>query len=176
MDRELTDEIDCRPLGAAGERVHGRVPAARLARITAEYRIVEAARVTLSVARDEPGRWLVEGEVAVDLEGRCQRCLEWMPVPVATHVAVTAIAEPSRRRDDSEDCVDAPGGKLALVALIEDEILLAVPMMLAHTQTDCGAAAGSAPVDDSRDGEGEGGAVDRRTPFAGLADLLKQKR
>lgn len=166
MDRELPDVFDCRPVGHTGERVDGRLAAERMLRVAAAFRTVDAAQVKLLLVRDVPGRWLVEGSITVALEGRCQRCLEWMPVPVAAQVAVTVIANPGLRRDDNEDCVDAPGGKLALVELIEDEILLAIPMMLAHEQTDCGA-----PVDSVDDG-----APDRRTPFAGLAALLEQKQ
>lgn len=167
MDRELPEDVDCRPVGGAGERIAGTIAGHRLTRVGAAFREPGAAQVDLTVFRDAPGRWLVDGRIAIELTGRCQRCLEWMPVPLQARVTVSALASPDLKRDEDEDFIEAPGGKLALVDLVEDEILLAVPMMLVHEQTDCQPALDAGSNDDAGDDE-------RRTPFAGLADLLRQ--
>ena len=59
-----------------------------------------------------------------------------------------------------DDHVLAPAGRLAVHALIEDELILACPMIPRHADNVCGAAAGS-------DAPGE-----RHKPFAALGELL----
>jgi uncharacterized protein len=166
MDDELPDEVDCRRMTGAMQTIKGLVSAARMSRVGAEYRLNSAARVDLSLERYEAGRWGLEGNVRIDLEACCQRCLEWMPLPIHAEVAVTVFADVGLKKQLGEDYIEAPGGKLALRDLVEDEILLACPPFIKHDQSTCGLESAGEITD----------SIERVPPFAGLAELIKKGR
>jgi uncharacterized protein len=163
MAAELPDEVDCGALADAGASLSGTVSAGRMRRLAAAYAVDGPARVALRFARDRDGRPWLEGEIEVALAASCQRCLEAVPIAIRTALRAVAI-EDEREAVDGDDYVVAPAGRLALAAPIEDEIMLACPMIVAHDDVACRPPevaddAGPAPVP---------------KPFAGLAALLKR--
>jgi len=122
---------------------------------------VTSAAVTLSFSFISGRQVLVKGRVEVTFTAQCQRCLE----PVAIKLASDFEFEPEGELDgvserqprNAEDT-----GELWLnpVALVEDEILLAAPMIPKHTPGNC-------ELQDTNAAEGA------RKPFAQLAALRK---
>ena len=126
-------------------------------------------------------RFRREGGFAVaDLEVRgkvhliCQRCLGPMlqSVDGEAHIAlVTADVEAERVPPELEP-VRAPEGRIRLRDLVDEEVLLALPIVPLHDSSDeCGQqlpSAGSAREVDAAD---EGGV---QRPFADLGKLLKR--
>ena len=98
------------------------------------------------------------------LAAQCQRCLEWMSLELC--IKVCALAMPSADDDFAyeQSLIAAPEGQLKLADLVEDEILLACPMIPVHGERSCDSPAGSGPQPD-----------ERYKPFAGLADLIKKQ-
>jgi uncharacterized protein len=137
----------------------------RLRRISTPYRIAGSADVALRCRETERGV-LIEGSISAALEAQCQRCLAWMPLPITAAVDVIGVARLVEQAEDDEDeYVLLEDGRLDLVRLVEEELLLNCPMIPAHAVSECGAAAGT-----------KGTAPDRRKrPFAGLKDLLAGK-
>jgi len=92
----------------------------------------------------------------------CQRCLGELAFPLSIHVSLpllTADALAELAEDDEfEDAIEA-SQQLDVVALIEDEILLALPFAPKHVNEDCHSALSSLKQSAS--------------PFAALA-ILKQ--
>lgn len=163
MAAELPDAIDLKPLADSGETVSGVVGATRLGRVSGEFRMAGEARASLGLSRDAEGRIRLVGTIEAALEARCQRCLEWMPLALKSRVDVLALGEGAAAPLD-EDTVSAPGGRLALREFVEDEILLGCPMIPAHDTPACHA---------ERD---ETESEDRHRPFAGLGEMIKQRR
>jgi uncharacterized protein len=165
MATELPDEVDCRQLADEAGTISGSIAATRLTRIGGEFRLAGNARARLDFRRDEDRQVAVAGEIEAPIEARCQRCLEWMPLELC--IDVRALAMPSGEEDFAfeQNVVAARGGQLKLTELVEDEILLACPMIPAHDERACSAPAGSAPA----------ASDERRNPFAGLADLIKKQ-
>jgi len=87
----------------------------------------------------------------------CQRCLEAVVVPVTVRSELE-LAESQEAIDVTDDDVDRvlAGRSMAVAALVEDEVILALPMVPKHAQ--CPARA-----DDSNRA--------RESPFAALAAL-----
>lgn len=101
----------------------------------------------------------VDGKVVV----RCQRCLHEMAVPlhVASRLRLVVPGVPwpeDDLEDDSADAIEADR-ELALLPLIEDEILLALPLAPRHERCEP-----PVPLRDEQE----------PSPFAALAKLKKQ--
>lgn len=110
-------------------------------------------------------------EVHGQLSLVCQRCLGPVAWPVDIDVSLTAVADDAAAGDLSSPfdsiVLDAEGA-LALRAVVEDEILSALPLAPLHASAEqCVRPAGEVSADDSP-------RVAQRVnrPFAGLADLL----
>jgi uncharacterized protein len=114
--------------------------------------------------------WKLVGEMGVDrksrlhltasgsLRLRCQRCLEgfdW-PLDLSSSLLLVPVGQPipdEEMEDDEQDVIEAVAD-MDVVALIEDEILLALPIAPRH--------------DDCKVPRPEGGS-ERKSPFAVLA-------
>jgi len=111
--------------------------------------------------RGKPGlRLAVDGTVRLE----CQRCLEGLDLPLRFEVQLELVSsEAEIMAADDEDDVDRilTGREMDVAALIEDEVLLALPMVPKHEH--CKAAAAL-----------EGNA--RPSLFEGLAVLKKLSR
>ena len=102
---------------------------------------------------------------------QCQRCLQPYEQALAGVSRLAFVEEGSDEPGtESEDLEAYPvkAGWLDLAELVEEEALLAVPLVARHEQDDHGCSGG-------RDEEGDVQAEEepRQRPFAGLKDLLK---
>ena len=163
MATELPDEFDCRQLPATGAQLSGAIAAARLRRIELPYRVDGPVRVRLTVQARAGGGFAVSGELAVPLAAQCQRCLEWMVLPLQLPVAVVAVTAAQAAQLEDADWVALVDEKLQVSELVEDEVLLGCPLAPRHDTATCGPGAASATV------------TERKQPFARLADLLGRR-
>lgn len=106
------------------------------------------------------------GSVRSDLVLQCQYCLERLTWPVRSEVGlgvVASLAEAERLPADFEPLMLEPGGQeIALIDLVQDEILLSLPAVARHEQ--CATSSRIAP-------KAEPGKTPH--PFAALAELLR---
>ena len=152
----------------AAEQCSGQLMLAALPRL--QDRLSGNAGMVSYVVRgrqDERGRPQLELKIAAGLHLRCDRCLKPMEYPLTLNSRVL-LSRPGDAPQDGDD-PDEPewieaGQDLDLMDLIEDEILLGLPLAVRHEQENCGAG-------DS--GAGRSGAKD--TPFAKLATLLEPR-
>ena len=175
--------LDLRTWAQAGEPLSGETPLAALERLAveaaadgapavrwnarAEYR--QPAVLTGVARADAPVLWLHLGAQAV-LPLRCQRCLGPVATPLAVDrwfrfVADEATAE--AEDDEAEEDVLVFSPAFDLMALLEDELIMALPLVPMHET--CPVAvpmqAGDAEVPVS---------AERPNPFAALAQLKKK--
>ena len=108
-------------------------------------------------------------DVEADVVLTCQRCLGPMRRSLASESQLVFAEEGAAELPDGFEAVGVDPRKLDLAALVEDELLLAVPIIPQH---DAGEAC---QLPDAAAGEDEEGAAaaEMRRPFAGLKDLLK---
>ena len=160
--------------------------AAQRTRLECDYPLGGFARLRDSLARPE-------GQVAVDfrfhqsgtypaLEGAvrarawlvCQRCLKAFEAALESPVRVAFVGRDAEagRVPDAYDAVTAPGGRLALEEFVEDELMLALPLVPMHaTPAECAVLLAADDVEGEADAPA---AVPRQRPFAELRDLLKR--
>ena len=88
------------------------------------------------------GGWLtVELEYRATLELTCQRCLEGFAYPVSVRVEL-ALMESEASKGVPESCEPfvLENGRLRPVDLVEDELIMALPLVPRHAErNDCGA-------------------------------------
>lgn len=126
------------------------------------------AEASLSCRRDEQHRYLVDISTHMTVAMQCQRCLMPCDVDLRTTAILCLLWS-----DDSISELPASydplisGDATDLHALVEEELLLALPAVPMHSRGDCHHA-----------GNEFGSAVEdvvpqRENPFAGLGELLK---
>lgn len=116
---------------------------------------------------------IVTGQLRARLEATCQRCLE--PFEMTLEVAVDVEVETSRAAPESKagsdrsvpDRADADAVP-SLDALIEEELILAIPFLPRHPGDFCPQAPGA------REAEPEDS--DMQRPFAGLQEAMERAR
>jgi len=121
-----------------------------------------SVRMQLSFARDEGNTLILRSALSTKAQLRCQRCLE--PVTQDVHSQCNYALLPSGK---DESTVSAQyellefSESLALAELIEDELLLALPLVAAHKEGECQMPSWSNPQE----------AASKPNPFSVLAQL-----
>lgn len=103
-------------------------------------------------------------QAALSLPQTCQRCLEAMPVAVQVDRRFRFVADEATALAEDDDCEEdllAMSGEFNAFELLEDELLLAMPLIISHA--DCQPPASTALIDDLPH------------PFAALAGLKTPK-
>src|SRR5262245_50113490 len=144
------------PLAGFGRLRDRLADPAGAARVRAEFRLA--------------GRWpAMVLEVRADVVLTCQRCLGPLRRKLASESKLVFADEGSAELLEGYEAAGGDPEALDLAALVEDELLLALPIIPQH-------AAGEACALPSAAAEGGEAAVEAgamRRPFAGLKDLLK---
>lgn len=149
------------PLAFAGKHAStsGDLPISQLTRLAAELASDGGSvSVTVRGVSDEAGRPMLELTLGCRLSLTCQRCLEPMDFAlsrVARFRLVMSQSElPDIESEDPEvDCIVADK-RTDLRPLIEDEILLCLPISAMHEEADCAAAVGGQTAAPSAGGPG----------------------
>ncbi|MGE0558256.1 MAG: DUF177 domain-containing protein [Burkholderiales bacterium] len=153
---------------AAG-RQGGEIAIAQLPRL-ADRLTDDRGAVSFAVrgTHDRQQRPMLELDVSGELRLRCDRCLAPMDYRLALQSQVL-LAQPGAVPQDDDDpetpeWIEA-GRDLDLAELVEDEILLGLPLSVRHDQEHCGRGKGGADRISGTD-----------SPFSRLATLLKPER
>lgn len=157
----------------------GEVPLASMPRLQDRIEAASAgsmmARARLSFGK-EHGANVARIRVAAEVPLRCERCMDLMSWPVRTE-ATLALAADLSAADAAPaglEPVLAEQGRVVLRDLVEEELLLALPLVARHEDAaQCAAGAGAGKFDSAT----ENAVADEVTqkPFAQLKDLLKQR-
>ena len=128
--------------------------------------------VNLKFARDDKGRCVVEGPVAVTLTLECQRCLEPVQRDVRLSVSLCLVGSDAQAAALTEEVEAFVLGddEVSIVELIEDDVLLALPSQVCEDYDECPnrpalsyPADGMPALDET--------ALKRPNPFGVLAEL-----
>lgn len=95
----------------------------------------------LQFGKDEQGINFIEGEFSVNLEILCQRCMEPMSLPINHSVKVAVVFDQTESENipDHYEPLLLNDKHLALETLLEEEILLALPISPLHDPDMCSA-------------------------------------
>jgi uncharacterized protein len=178
MSEPLPELLDLRRAVEAGAQYEGALPLAGMPRLLPMLMdAVGSARYRVRFAKDHRGLDAVEGEVDATLRVRCERCTGVLTLPVSTRFAVAVVQgldEAAALPDDYEPLlVEVP--QVRARDLIEDELILAVPIIPRHAEGECSPPA-VAPGVLAPEGDEDAAEAPARNPFAVLARLKDAKQ
>jgi uncharacterized protein len=148
------------------------IPLSRLSRVQAQ---IAGARGTVRGAahfRREAGFRVAELEMEGDAELICQRCLQPMmwPLEGESRVAIVAAESEADRVPQDFETVHAPDDRIRVSDLVEEELLLTLPLVPLHADpSECVAQEEvPAPVEEAAP------VPETQRPFERLGELLKR--
>jgi len=96
--------------------------------------------VTLEICHRDDGLVVVEGRLDGQVRVACQRCLEPVQIPVERDIRLAlAGSETGARAADGFESWSLEDGPMTIRALLEDELLLALPLVPVHEDPEaCG--------------------------------------
>ncbi len=172
MSNHLLEHIEPFVMAAKGRTLAGSVPLSSLDRL--EQSLVEAkgtVEVSLQFSRDEAGQPCVQGHAEATLRLQCQRCMQPMDWPVRLDFSLGIVtsqgaAEQLTGEYDPLLVGDEP---ISVASIVEDELILALPLVAMHEKDACPAQA----VLQGLKAEAQT-STKRENPFAVLAQLKKE--
>lgn len=177
---ESIDRLDVRALARAGDLLVGEVSLGQCERLLSEMADVgEALPMIHWRAQGEwrerlggAGQCWLHVSAQLELPLQCQRCLGSVTLPLEfdrsfRFVADEATAE--REDEDAEEDLLVMSPQFNLLALIEDELLMALPLVPRH-EPDCPV---SIPLT-AQDEDFDAATAQRPHPFASLAHLKRK--
>ena len=166
----LPKRIDVKRLALSGRVLEGNIdyqPAGRLASLILACEGDIAA--SLHFTRRGTGEPQISGQVQATVSMTCQRCLKPVSIDLQCRLALTLVASEAAalQLPDTVDSLLSPDDYVDLPELIEDELILALPIVPRHA--DC-----KMPVQPEHQIAPQAGRQDeekRSNPFAVLKDL-----
>jgi len=168
MSDQLPETIKPQSLVDTGGHIGGFTSLARMDRLAAllENR-TGAVETQLDFGKDSQGIRFVHGSIKTELPLICQRCLEVMRYPVDLRLSlalVTSVEQADRLPEGYEPLV-LDSATLSLTTLVEDELLLTLPIVAMHPESECSVRT---PVSSEVN---TGKVTEKPHPFAALAQL-----
>jgi uncharacterized protein len=165
MSAGLQRRIDPWTLARQGGQLQGEIGLEGMARLLELLAGWEGCcHLALSGSLDDEGQAHLTGRLHAVVGMVCQRCLEQLPVAIDTALDFTLVADEATAAaltSRAETLVTEPGALLDLWALVEDELILGLPLVARHAdQSNC------APQERCF------GSVLAASPFAALHELV----
>ena len=155
----IPDRLDAARLFARFGRIDAVIPVARLQRLIPYLAGADGqAEVNLQFGLDAEGRKLLTGSIVANLVLACQRCLQPMQLPVNSELSLLVFSDRKELEqqmslqtqenleqdvlvlDEMQGPADVVGQELDLMALIEDELILSLPLAPMHEDENCSQA------------------------------------
>ena len=136
----LPVSIDALKFCQQGVQVSGFLPLARLQRLSQQLYVAEGeVRAELSFGLDQQSRKTVSGHLEAVLPLVCQRCLERIDISVATELSLALVwnDDQAAQLPRTLDPVVMDGEDLDLLEIVEEELLLALPLVAIHDEGVC---------------------------------------
>jgi len=105
----------------------------------------EAGRLDRKIAvkfefvRNEYEIPMIVGQLQTSLELECQRCLQALEIPMKLDFRLMIDASDELLRDSSIDTLYSEDGLIDVFEVVEDELILAIPLVALHENSDCNA-------------------------------------
>ncbi|HVS75867.1 MAG TPA: YceD family protein [Steroidobacteraceae bacterium] len=172
MSPPWSQPLDVDRLARGEAEVDLDVPLAELPRLKARVPGIGGSVRGAARFGQQSGFAVVDLSLTGSARLQCQRCMQPMTVPIesTTHVALISSEADAAEVPEELEPVLAREGRISAGELVEEELLLALPIVPLHEQLRECAVPASAPLLAEEAPEH----VTQR-PFAGLAELLRHK-
>jgi len=163
---QLLDALRLAPESAVVERSYPLAGFVRLAELLATTEGVARVRLAFADVGGVPTGVL---ELRAEAVLNCQRCLGQLRRTVESTSRLAFVPSEDAPVPADHEAIAGDPERVDLAMLVEDELLLSLPLVPAHrADEDCRAA-----IPDAADEGKEARLPEKRRPFAGLKDLLK---
>ncbi len=171
LEHTLPRLVDARKLVTVEAHFQRKVAASDLLRLSECSDAIDDVEVDIGFGRDEQGRPFLSGSLNASISIQCQRCLEPMLFSISKDVYLVLVWDEAQAKALPRDIEPWIVGEeeVNLVEIIEEEILLALPVVARH-EHDCLDL--SLIGQDPEPEEGE----KKHNPFSVLADLTIKKQ
>lgn len=170
MLSRLPERIEPLRLADAGRRFEGSIDLAGLARLVPLLVTDEGQlQVSLEFDRDEAGIRYLAGQVRGRLRLICQRCMQPLDFEVDNRFRLGLVhgEEDGQRLPPSYEPLIVASEPMPTAQIVEDEVLLALPIVVMHQEPHpCAAPKQVEPLPEG---------MQRENPFAVLAQLKRDK-
>ncbi|HUE94926.1 YceD family protein [Pseudomonas sp.] len=166
----IPPHVDPRKLADRGATLEGDLLLADLPRLCEPLADNQGVvRAKFFFERDERNAVVIHSELVVEVKMVCQRCLDLVVLPIHSECDYAVVKEGANTQSVPQgyDVLELGEDPLDLLALVEEELLLALPIVPAHDPKDCQQPAG---LDEPEPSEDE---VTRSNPFNVLAQLKR---
>ncbi|WP_137817848.1 MULTISPECIES: YceD family protein [unclassified Pseudomonas] len=170
LNGPIPPHVDPRKLADRGATLEGELPLAELQRLCDPLADnVGVVRAKFFFERDERKAVVIHSSIDVEVKMVCQRCLELVALPIHSECSYAVVKEGANTQSVPQgyDVLELGEDPLDLLALVEEELLLALPIVPAHDPEDCQQPAGLEEPEPSED------EVSRSNPFSVLAQLKR---
>jgi uncharacterized protein len=136
----LTATLDVRKAAAREVSVDGVLALSKMVRLQGVLASTEGhVEAQIAFSKDEENRYIATVTVRADVEVRCQRCLESMPhrVESENRLAIVGDDERARQLPSRLEAWVVESDQGDLWGLVEDELILAIPIINLHESEDC---------------------------------------
>ncbi len=137
-----------------------------LADVTASDVANESVALALRLAGQENGHPELQGQASVTLPMVCQRCLEPMRFELVATVKAAFLQDEGESVAEGFDAWLVPEAGVVLRDVIEEALLMALPLAPKHADADCEVRVDPVAVEKSSE---------KRSPFAGLRKMLDEQ-
>lgn len=172
--QQLPAQIAPFRLARQGQILSGKLELAKMKRLAEALSENEGeVGVELHFGVDEQGTCYARGHLNTRVKMICQRCMQPVTLPIDSEVALGFVSSDDQARNlgpEYEPCM-VGNDPLALAELVEDELILALPIVALHEESSC------APILEQLQHEAEASdqTQDKPNPFAVLSELKGKK-
>ncbi len=174
FSERLPVHIDPIRMAETRRLLQGSVALSEMARLAESLRDTEGeVEVSLEFGIDNEGIRFMRGRIQAEVSLECQRCLETMRYPIDSEFSLGIVPDAGEAEALPSHYEPLLVGTepLFLRDIIEDELLLALPIVAMHPPEECSVRISSnQQVDETHT---DTGATDKENPFSVLADLKK---
>lgn len=134
MSRYVPELLQLSAYRGRTETLTGQLSTSRMARLRDVGWVADEAELTLTLSAENRGDIGLSGNVSSAIQLTCQRCLEAVDVPLqsAFDFVVMDAADARPGDEESAEIIVVDDGMLRLGPLIEDELLLSLPVVARH--------------------------------------------
>jgi len=153
-----------------GRHLEGSIPLSKMSRIAEQATELRGdVSVSIDCSMGEDRVRALRGHIKAIVPMQCQRCMDEVEIPVDSHFALGVVDSEvfaEKLPEEYEPLMIEEDEKLFLQELIEDELILALPIVAMHPKEEC--KAGHTTEDDANLVQQESR---QESPFAILKDL-----
>ena len=120
-----------------GELVYFEEPDSSAQGVAVSERAANDIAVSFEFVRNEFDMPMLVGHLQASLDLECQRCLRPIPTPMELDFRLMIDASDEIVRQSSLDTLYSDDGYIDITEVVEDELILALPLVAMHEDTAC---------------------------------------